>query len=58
MVTTMAKIKYNNAQLISGVRDQVSGTLNFLTMSKRGTISMSKESETCKRPNQYNNKKK
>lgn len=54
----MAKIKYNNAQLISGVRDQVSGTLNFLTMSKRGTISMSKESETCKRPNQYNNKKK
>lgn len=53
MQNFMEKRKRNNAKFIMGIRDNGSGTLQFLTLSRNGRIELSDQAVTVKRPNQY-----
>jgi hypothetical protein len=52
----MAKIELNNASLILGVRDNLSGSLINLKFSKNGRIELKDKNVYVKRPGQYKKK--
>lgn len=52
----MEKVKANNAKFLLGVRDENSGTLNFLKFSKSGVVQLTDKEPAVKRPGQYKKK--
>ena len=56
MLNSMARVKYNTAKQLLGIRDNDSGTLLNLSFSRNGVVKLIDESPHVKRPNQYKNK--
>lgn len=56
MVASMAKVKYNTAKFLLGIRDVDSGTIVNIKLSRNGRIELSDKEVHVKRPNQYSDK--